>query len=58
MHLWAGIATASGLPIFFVIPESPRWLVCNGKVSEAEAILTVRRRVFFAHSIGLSTIVL
>ncbi len=35
IHLWVGIATGISLPIWFLIPESPRWLAQNNHVDEA-----------------------
>ena len=34
MHLWVGACAALGLPCFFVLPESPRWLANNGRKEE------------------------
>ncbi len=43
MHWAVAAASVPGLVVtYFVIPESVRWLVCNGKVQEAEKILKVK----------------
>ena len=35
VHVWIGIVCALVLPIYFLVPESPRWLAQNGKENEA-----------------------
>merc|ERR1712241_127290 len=40
IHLWAGVACLLPLPLYFIVTESPRWLATNGKIKEAEEILT------------------
>ena len=40
IHIWAGVACLLPLPLYFIITESPRWLATNGKIKEAEDILT------------------
>ena len=38
MHLSIGILTLLSLPIWFFLPESPRWLASNNKKDEAQNI--------------------
>ena len=41
MHLWIGIAVCCTIPfIMYFLEESVRWLIINGKLAEAEAIVT------------------
>ena len=39
IHIWVGIVTALILPMYFVIPESVRWLAQNSKEDEAMDVL-------------------
>ena len=39
LHLWIGIISVLGLPAFLIIPESPRWLITQGKRILAEEVL-------------------
>ena len=39
IHIWVGIVTALILPVYFVLPESVRWLAQNKKEDEAMEIL-------------------
>ena len=40
IHIWAGLGCLLPLPLYFIIPESPRWLAMNGKLQSAEEVLT------------------
>jgi hypothetical protein len=44
LHLCVGILCCIGLPTWFFIPESPRWLAGNKKKEEAEEVFLSRRR--------------
>ena len=39
IHIWVGIVTALILPVYFILPESVRWLAQNNKEKEAMEIL-------------------
>lgn len=39
IHIWAGVGALIPLPLYYLVPESPRWLAINGKVEKAEKIL-------------------
>ena len=39
IHIWVGIATSIVLPLYFVIPESVRWLAQNNKEDQAMNVL-------------------
>ena len=39
IHICIGVATASSLPLYFLMPESPRWLAQNGHKEEAIKVL-------------------
>ena len=43
MHIWCAIVSCLAFPLYFLIPESPRWLVANGKWQRAEIIFKVSR---------------
>merc|ERR1712226_1836876 len=45
MHLWCGLVAATSLLTWRVIPESFRWLVSQGRWSEASAIMMEIGRV-------------
>ena len=40
IHIWAGLGCLLPLPLYFILPESPRWLAVNGRKKNAEEILT------------------
>ena len=39
LHVSIGLACAFSIPMFFIVPESIRWLAINGKTYQAEKIL-------------------
>ena len=39
IHIWVGIVTALILPVYFILPESVRWLAQNNKETEAMEVL-------------------
>ena len=39
IHIWVGITVALTLPLYFILPESPRWLAQNKKEDEAFEVL-------------------
>ena len=44
IHIWVGVVTALILPMYFLIPESVRWLAQNGKEDEAmDALLRIAK---------------
>ena len=44
IHIWVGVVTALILPMYFLIPESVRWLAQNSKEDEAmDALLRIAK---------------
>merc|ERR1719445_436289 len=44
IHVWVGVITGLILPMYFLIPESVRWLAQNGKEDESmDALLRIAR---------------
>ena len=44
IHIWVGVVTGLILPMYFLIPESVRWLAQNGKQDEAmDALLRIAK---------------
>ena len=44
IHIWVGVVTALILPMYFLIPESVRWLAQNCKEDEAmDALLRIAK---------------
>ena len=39
MELTYGLLGAAFLPLFFILPESPKWLIAKGKIKEADAVI-------------------
>ena len=39
IHIWVGIVTALILPVYFILPESVRWLAQNNREKEAMGVL-------------------
>ena len=39
IHIWVGIATGLTIPLYFLLPESPRWLSQNGFEEDAFKVL-------------------
>jgi high-affinity Fe2+/Pb2+ permease len=39
IHIGVGVAVAVSLPVYFLIPESPRWLAQNNMTDQAIKIL-------------------
>ena len=39
IHIWVGITLSLILPLYWIIPESPRWLAQNQKEEEAFEVL-------------------
>ena len=39
MHVWMGIACLIPIPCYIFVPESPRWLIINGKLGRAKQVL-------------------
>ena len=40
IHIWAGVGILIPLPLYFFVPESPRWLIRKKKYKEAQDIIT------------------
>ena len=38
LHICMGLICLLGLPVWFFVPESPRWLAGNNKKEEAEKV--------------------
>jgi OCT family organic cation transporter-like MFS transporter 4/5 len=45
IHIGVGIAVAVSLPIYFLVPESPRWLAQNNKTDQALKILVKMAKI-------------
>ena len=44
IHIWVGVVTGLILPMYFLIPESVRWLAQNSKEDEAmDALLRIAK---------------
>ena len=46
LHICMGLICLLGLPVWFFIPESPRWLAGNDKKDRAEKVF-LGKKVFF-----------
>ena len=53
IHIWVGIVTALILPVYFILPESVRWLAQNNREKEAMGVL---RKVAKANGKPLSEV--
>ena len=45
IHIWVGITLALILPLYWILPESPRWLAQNQKEEEAFEVLLKMAKV-------------
>lgn len=45
IHLWTGIVTALVLPLYFVLPESARWLAQNNQEDQAMSNLLLMAKI-------------
>ena len=45
IHIWVGITLALILPLYWILPESPRWLAQNQKEEEGFEVLLKMAKV-------------